>query len=95
MGVTRHLRISGRVQGVGFRYALRGEAAERGLTGWVRNRLDGSVESVLQGEPAAVAAVTAWAQRGPSGARVDNVAAGEARGDLARAYAAFDLLPTE
>ena len=45
--LTRRLQISGRVQGVGFRYAMRHEAARRGVRGWVRNRADGSVEALL------------------------------------------------
>lgn len=68
--VTRHLQISGRVQGVGFRYAMQSEAARLGLTGWVRNRRDGSVEALVQGNDAAVAALTEWARRGPAGAQV-------------------------
>ena len=95
MSVTSHLSISGRVQGVGFRFALHREALARGLAGWVRNRHDGTVEAVLQGEAAAVAAVVAWARRGPPGARVDHVAAAEAKGEFARAYAKFEQLPTE
>jgi acylphosphatase len=65
MNVTRHLRVSGRVQGVGYREALRREALACGLAGWVRNRRDGTVEALLQGEAGAVERVIAWAQRGP------------------------------
>jgi acylphosphatase len=71
--LTRRLTISGRVQGVGFRWALRAQASALGLAGWVRNRRDGSVEALLGGAPAAVEAVTAWAHHGPPGARVDRV----------------------
>jgi acylphosphatase len=71
--LTRRLTISGRVQGVGFRWALRAQASALGLAGWVRNRRDGSVEAVLGGPPAALEALIAWAQRGPPGARVDRV----------------------
>lgn len=70
---TRKIRVSGRVQGVGFRYALRDEARRLGVHGWVRNRVDGSVEALLRGDDAAVAALVAWAQRGPRAARVDAV----------------------
>ena len=74
--VTRHhLRISGRVQGVGFRYSMQKEAARLGLTGWVRNRRDGSVEALVQGHEEAVAALTEWARRGPAGAHVDDLRA--------------------
>lgn len=68
--VTRRLQITGRVQGVGFRYAMQDEAARRGVRGWVRNRSDGSVEALLQGDADAVEALTAWARQGPRGARV-------------------------
>ena len=94
MRVTRHLRIAGRVQGVGYRYALRGAAIARGLTGWVRNRRDGSVEAVLQGEAENVEAVLAWAHRGPPAARVASVHAQDAPRDLDRPYSSFDELPT-
>ena len=71
--MTRTLRISGRVQGVGYRDALRHEAGRLGLTGWVRNRLDGSVEAQVQGAGDAVEKLIVWARRGPPAARVDGV----------------------
>jgi acylphosphatase len=93
MAVTKLLRISGRVQGVGFRYALQREAIAQGLEGWVRNRRDGSVEALLQGDAAALDAVIAWARRGPPAARVDRV---EVQADAAeKPCAGFDLRPTE
>ena len=94
MNATRHLRIAGRVQGVGYRDALRSEALRRGLSGWVRNRRDGSVEAVLQGEAAAVDAVIAWARHGPPAASVERVSVQEASGEFDRRYAGFDWLPT-
>ena len=90
--VTRHLQISGRVQGVGFRYSMQREAARLGLTGWVRNRRDGSVEALLQGDDAAVAALTEWARRGPAGAQVAEVRAASADADTA--LAGFEQRPT-
>jgi len=92
MDVTSHLRISGRVQGVGFRDTLLREALGNGLTGWVRNRRDGTVEAVLQGDAAAVDAVLGWAQRGPPAARVDRVEARPAQGEFDRRYASFEWL---
>lgn len=86
------LQITGRVQGVGFRYAMREEAARRGVRGWVRNRSDGSVEALVQGESAAVAALLAWARRGPPGAHVTGVASAQAGGEPA--HAGFELRPT-
>jgi acylphosphatase len=93
MTVTRHLRIAGRVQGVGFRYSLHGEAKARGVAGWVRNRLDGSVEALLQGEAAAVDAVIAWARRGPPAARVEQLLELPPE-EPAGIYSGFDQLPT-
>ena len=80
--VTRRLAISGRVQGVFFREAMRQEAARLGVSGWVRNRRDGSVEAVVQGAPAAVEAIVAWARRGPPDAAVGSLEASEAEGDF-------------
>ncbi|HWA37382.1 MAG TPA: acylphosphatase [Burkholderiales bacterium] len=70
---TRRLRIRGRVQGVGYREALRTEAEHLGLRGWVRNRADGSVEALVQGLPAALDGIAAWARRGPPLAQVETV----------------------
>lgn len=71
--IARRLIIRGRVQGVGYRYAMVGAAEAAGVTGWVCNRRDGSVEALVQGEGAAVLAMTAWAERGPPGAHVSDV----------------------
>jgi len=75
------LAITGRVQGVGYRYAMIEAAAARGVTGWVRNRSDGSVEAFVQGDTAAVEALVAWCRRGPSAARVEAVDAQPAATD--------------
>lgn len=87
---VRHLRIAGRVQGVGFRLYMLREARLRGVTGWVRNRVDGTVEAVVQGTPEAVDAMIAWANRGPSSAVVSEVKVTEGGGD----YTDFATLPT-
>lgn len=76
-GRTVHLSITGRVQGVGFRDWLAGEARAHDLSGWVRNRRDGSVEAVLAGDAEALQAVLAACRRGPPMARVENVVAEE------------------
>jgi acylphosphatase len=70
MAVRVHLVVSGRVQGVWFRGAMQDEAERLGVSGWVRNRRDGSVEAEIEGEPAAVEALVTWARHGPPGARV-------------------------
>jgi len=92
--ITRRLQITGRVQGVGFRYALQHEADKLGLTGWVRNRSDGSVEALVQGTPAAVEALTAWARRGPPAARVTDLRTEPPPPELERPYASFELWPS-
>jgi acylphosphatase len=69
----KHLRITGIVQGVGFRWSLSSQARRLGLTGWVRNRRDGSVEALVAGRAADVAELVRWAHRGPPAASVDGV----------------------
>ena len=88
---TCHLRIRGRVQGVGFRMYLQREAQRHGVSGWVRNRRDGTVEAVVQGEPDAVEAVIEWARHGPPSARVTDVDVNTADGS----YTGFEQRPTE
>jgi acylphosphatase len=68
-----HFNITGQVQGVGFRYAMCGEARRLRLTGWVRNCTNGSVEAVVVGDQAALQLLAQWAQRGPPGSRVESV----------------------
>jgi acylphosphatase len=68
-----HLWISGRVQGVGFRFAAIDEARSLALTGWVRNTIDGRVEVVAEGGRDALKALLAWAHQGPRAARVTEV----------------------
>ena len=67
---ARLLRIRGRVQGVGYRNALQAEAARLALSGWVRNRSDGSVEALVAGPAEILDALVAWARQGPPAARV-------------------------
>jgi acylphosphatase len=88
--VTRSVRAHGRVQGVWYRESMRQEAARLGVTGWVRNRLDGTVEAVVQGTPGAVDAITEWMRRGPEQAEVTRLEIGEASGQ----FSSFEKLPT-
>jgi len=67
------VRVHGRVQGVGFREACVQRAEALGLTGWVRNRRDGSVEALLQGPAEAVARMELWLRQGPPSARVERL----------------------
>lgn len=71
--ITRHLSIKGRVQGVGFRNYMAYKAQQLGISGWVRNRQDGSVEAVVQGTEAAIAAIIECAHRGPRASQVSGV----------------------
>lgn len=78
VSVSRLLRIHGRVQGVYYRKSMTEVAQRLGVQGWVRNRLDGSVEALATGPAAAVQALTEWAHKGPPAARVDRVDVAEA-----------------
>ncbi|HYU69503.1 MAG TPA: acylphosphatase [Burkholderiales bacterium] len=88
--MAKHLVISGRVQGVGFRYSMADEAERLGVTGWVRNRRDGTVEAVVDGAADAVDTLVAWARRGPLSARVSEVQVTEVAGSFER----FEMRPT-
>ena len=93
----RHVTVSGRVQGVGYRYFVEREAQPRNLEGWVRNRRDGSVEAVFAGPEQAVTAMIAACRRGPSSARVDALRDEAANPDmmkLRKAGERFSVLPT-
>src|SRR5437868_5870374 len=68
-----HMRLSGRVQGVGFRYATADEARRRHLAGWVRNLDSGGVEAVFEGPRLAIEGMLRWCQDGPPGAYVRDV----------------------
>ena len=91
--LTRQIRVTGRVQGVGFRYALRAEALRLGIAGWVRNRADGSVEALLQSDEEKVERLIEWSRRGPPGARVDEVQSVPAE-EPHRVHAAFEQRPS-
>jgi acylphosphatase len=69
----RHVIVHGFVQGVGFRFSLERAANSRGVAGWVKNRADGTVEAVFEGEQEDVEALVELCRRGPRGAAVDGV----------------------
>jgi len=92
--ITRQISVSGRVQGVGFRDALLREARRLGVTGWVRNRADGSVEAVLQGSPEAVEKIIVWARRGPPAALVAALRTELPAPEFDRPYSSFEFWPT-
>ena len=82
MTEIRHLIITGRVQGVAYRASMAREAQVLGITGWVRNLSDGSVEAMIAGTPEQVAAMMNWCRRGPPAASVDQVAVEIGSGDF-------------
>jgi len=88
---TVHLRIEGRVQGVGYRYWAADRAEELQLTGWVRNRRDGAVEAVISGPEADIERMIALCRQGPRDAAVTAV---EIVGEESGAFEAFTIEPT-
>jgi acylphosphatase len=96
-GAIRHIAVTGRVQGVGYRAFVADEASARHLEGWVRNVRDGSVEALLAGPADVVADMVAVCRRGPSMARVNAVREEDGNPDalkLRRAGERFSVLPT-
>ncbi|WP_324809201.1 acylphosphatase [Sphingomonas sp. LY29] len=73
MMVARHVIVTGRVQGIFFRAWTKQQADQLGVSGWVRNRSDGSVEAFLEGDETAVADLIERMRSGPSAARVDRL----------------------
>ena len=71
--IRRRVVVHGFVQGVFFRDSVRRHALTAGVTGWVRNSRDGTVEAVFEGEPGAVERLVEFCRRGPRGAHVDRV----------------------
>lgn len=88
---TVHLLVKGRVQGVGYRAFVEMHASRLDLNGWVRNRLDGSVEAVFQGPAAAVEEMLALCRSGPPSAEVTGI---EIVGDGVGAFDDFEVKPT-
>ena len=88
---AKRVVVRGRVQGVGYRYAMVDAADACGVTGWVRNRRDGSVEALVQGEPLAIESIIAWCRKGPSAAQVSAIDVSEATAEPATG---FQLRPT-
>jgi acylphosphatase len=91
--ISVHLKITGRVQGVGYRESMRMVAQALDVTGWVKNRADGSVEAIVQGDEPMVERLIAWCHNGPPGANVQFVEANLA--EATQTFIAFSRLPTE
>ncbi len=86
--LRRHVVVHGLVQGVGFRVFVASRARARGVAGWVRNRLDGTVEAVFEGERDAVEALVTACEDGPRGAVVSRV---DVRGEEPEGLRGFDV----
>lgn len=82
MKVTKHVFVTGRVQGVGYRASMIVEARRLNVTGWVRNLRDGRVEAMVHGWPSDVAQILNWARRGPMGAHVTGMEVNESSGSF-------------
>lgn len=82
--------VTGTVQGIGYRHGMVVAANGLGVTGWVRNRDDGSVEAVVQGNAEQLAAIINWARHGPAGANIEHVTVTPADGS----FTDFAQLPT-
>jgi acylphosphatase len=90
--IALRLIVRGDVQGVGYRHAMVMAAKALRVAGWVRNRRDGTVEALVQGESEAIDRMLAWCRSGPPAARVTAVATVAA--DVDPALAAFEHRPT-
>ena len=89
--ICKHVIVSGRVQGVGFRYWVAREAEGLGITGWVRNLADGRVEAVFSVDQSAVGEMLARLQMGPRLANVSDLAVSDA---APADFAGFEIRPT-
>jgi acylphosphatase len=93
--ILRHLRIHGRVQGVGYRAFVSDQAMHLGLAGWTRNRSDGTVEALVAGQAEAVERLIATLRNGPPGARVTRIDETDAtQAALEGSDRRFGILPT-
>jgi acylphosphatase len=91
--MTKRLLITGRVQGVGYRFSFAEAAGALGLMGWVRNLRDGSVEACVHGDAAAIDAIVTWAKRGPPAAQVAHVSVFDSD-DPTPTHRQFEILAT-
>ncbi len=91
--VTLLVRVRGRVQGIGYRDACVRRARALGVTGWVRNRMDASVETMLQGSPTQLAQMCAWLDEGMPAALVEGMEIVEVPAPFPR-FDRFEQLPT-
>ena len=90
--MKKHIVITGKVQGVGFRYWLYKEAIQRNIDGWVRNKISGEVEALLIGNDAEVNSIINLCKKGPSSSKVTNISVK----DYEKAYLnkSFEIIST-
>lgn len=88
---TKHIVLSGRVQGVSFRESTLAQATRLGLAGWVRNRLNGSVEVMIEGNLSSLQDFLRWAEAGPALAKVEQM---EVRDCEQQYFSGFEIKPT-
>lgn len=91
--MAKHLYIEGLVQGVGYRASFAAQARRAGVSGWVRNRADGSVEALIDGPDEALAQLIQWAHSGPPAARVTRVTVTD-KSDADVTLGNMEVLPT-
>ena len=90
--ITKHVIISGHVQGVFFRACTQEEALKNNILGWVRNRLDGSVEAIFQGTEQNVIAMIEWCYKGSPSSKVLSVKTEDVNSK--EMFSTFSILPT-
>ena len=90
MKISKHLLVRGRVQGVNYRESMRMQAQRLNVSGWVRNRGDGTVEAMVHGSPEEVMRIVDWCRQGPPGAHVTSLQVE----DASDAFEAFERWPS-
>ena len=80
--VVKHLNVFGRVQGVGFRYSVYDEARRQGVTGWVKNKTDGSVEAIVQADNDSLLKFIQWIKKSPGASHVERLEESEGKGNF-------------
>ena len=93
LSVQKHLVISGKVQGVGFRHWLQNLAIQKNIFGWVKNKISGDVEALIIGKEEDVIDMIKICEKGPSLSLVNKVKIGEYRGEYLRK--SFDIIKTD
>ena len=91
--MKKHLVISGRVQGVGFRYWLQHKAEEKNIFGWVKNKIEGDVEALIIGEEKEINDLIKFCEKGPLSSNVDHIKISEYKKDYLKK--SFDIIKSD